>query len=596
MKLLAIRSVLSAILLSTTALATPAPAPVPAPAPDAAPEPITAPVVAAAAAGPDLEKRFDTVIVDIPTGGKVKGRSLLKVESFNAIPYADPPVGPLRLRPPRRLSRDPGTVDGTGLAAGCPQMYISSGARDAVEKIGGKLLDLPFLKPITGQEDCLTINVQRPAGTKPSDKLPVLFWIYGGGFQFGSTNTYDATSLLASAVGQKQPFVFVAVNYRLAGFGFMPGKEILKDGSANLGLLDQRMGLEWVADNIAAFGGDPSKVTIWGQSAGSISVYNQMLLYGGNATYKGHPLFRGAIMNSGSAVPADPVDCPKGQAVYDAVVASGGCAGSPDTLACLRGLDYDTFHKAVNSVPATTEYNSVALSYLPRPDGVLIPDSPDVMVEQGRLHAIPFILGDQEDEGTILSLAQTNVTTVDDMTDYLSNIYFHNAPREKLKQFVQTYEPALLQGSPFRTGIFNELYPGFKRMSAMLGDMTFILTRRIILKITTKTKPDMPFWSYLSSYDYGTPIVGTFHASDIIQVFYGIPPNNAMRSCRTYYFNFLYNLDPNKGVSGYTHWPQWKEKQEMMWFKSGSANGILKDDFRGGSAAFLEANRDIMHI
>lgn len=113
---------------------------------------------------------------------------------------------------------------------------------------------------------------------------------------------YDPASLLSQAIDQDQPFVFVGVNYRVAGFGFMPGKEILADGSSNLGLLDQRMGLEWVADNIAAFGGDPTKVTIWGESAGAISVFDQMALYGGNITYKDQPLFRGAIMNSGSIV------------------------------------------------------------------------------------------------------------------------------------------------------------------------------------------------------------------------------------------------------------------------------------------------------
>lgn len=130
---------------------------------------------------------------------------------------------------------------------------------------------------------------------------------------------YDGSSIVADSVAQGKPVVFVAVNYRVGGFGFLPGKEILSDGSSNLGLLDQRLGLQWVADNIAAFGGDPDKVTIWGESAGAISVMDQMLLYNGDITYKGKPLFRGGIMDSGSIVPADPVDCPKGQAIYDAV-------------------------------------------------------------------------------------------------------------------------------------------------------------------------------------------------------------------------------------------------------------------------------------
>lgn len=130
---------------------------------------------------------------------------------------------------------------------------------------------------------------------------------------------YDGTSIVADSVAQGQPVVFVAVNYRLGGFGFLPGKEVLADGSSNLGLLDQRLGLQWVADNIAAFGGDPTKVTIWGESAGAISVMDHMLLYDGDNTYNGEPLFRAGIMNSGSVTPADPVDCPKGQLIYDTV-------------------------------------------------------------------------------------------------------------------------------------------------------------------------------------------------------------------------------------------------------------------------------------
>ena len=130
---------------------------------------------------------------------------------------------------------------------------------------------------------------------------------------------YDGTSIVADSVAQGKPVIFVAVNYRVGGFGFLPGKEVLADGSANLGLLDQRLGLQWVADNIAAFGGDPDKVTIWGESAGAISVMDQMLLYNGDHTYKGKTLFRAGIMNSGSIVPADPVVCPKGQLIYDTV-------------------------------------------------------------------------------------------------------------------------------------------------------------------------------------------------------------------------------------------------------------------------------------
>ncbi|KAG6024766.1 hypothetical protein E4U41_001687 [Claviceps citrina] len=543
-----------------------------------------------------LEERFQTVDVDLPSGGTITGRSSGKVESFNAIPYADPPVGPLRLKPPRRFSGPFGRRDGTGTAPACPQMFLSRESLGAVGAVVNDILQLPLLKTINGQEDCLTVTVQRPAHTGPDAKLPVLFWIFGGGFELGATSVYDGTNLLGSAVDQKQGFVFVAVNYRVAGFGFMPGKEILADGSANIGLLDQRMALEWVADNIAAFGGDPDKVTIWGESAGAISVFDQMALYDGDASYKGKPLFRGAIMNSGTVVPADAVDCPKGQAVYDKVVREAGCAASADTLECLRAVDYTTFLNAVNSLPGIISYQALALSYLPRPDGKVLTQSPERLAQAGKYHAVPMIIGNQEDEGTIFAILTSNITTLDHTIDYLSTYYFHGATRAQLRTLVQLYDLPPPHGSPFRTGLLNELYPGFKRLAALFGDLSFTLARRVTLAMATAAHPAVPAWSYLASYDHGTPFVGTFHASDILQIFHGIVPNHAMRSCRTYYFNFLHNQDPNRGVGGLAKWPRWADARKLMWFRSGFANDILKDDFRDPAADYIAQSKNSLYI
>lgn len=329
---------------------------------------------------------------------------------------------------------------------------------------------------------------------------------------------YDGESLLTNAIDQDQPYVFVAVNYRVAGFGFMPGAEILADGSANVGLLDQRMGLEWVADNIAAFGGDPTRVTIWGESAGAISVFDQMALYGGDIVYNGKPLFRGAIMDSGSLAPAENIDSAKAQKIYDKVVLTGGCSTSADTLACLRGLDYDTFLNAVNSVPGILGYNNVALSYLPRPDGVVLPQSPNVLASTGQYAAVPMIIGDQEDEGTLFALFTPNVTTDAELVEYFSDIFFQQATDAQIQGLLDTYPQDAASGSPFNTLLLNELYPQFKRIAAILGDVVFTLTRRGFLASALAANPGVPSWSYLASYDFGTPYLGTFHASDIIQV------------------------------------------------------------------------------
>lgn len=392
--------------------------------------------------------------------------------------------------------------------------------------------------------------------------------------------------------------MFVAVNYRVAGFGFMPGAEILADGSANLGLLDQRMGLEWVADNIAAFGGDPAKVTIWGESAGAISVLDQMALYGGNITYNGQPLFRGAIMNSGSIVPADPVDCPKGQAVYDTVVATAGCSSAADTLECLRGLAYEDFLQASNSVPGFLGYNSVALSYLPRPDGTALPDSPEILIEKGQYAAVPMIIGDQEDEGTLFSLFTENVTTTEDLVEYLSTIYFQDATVAQIEALVDLYPDNIISGSPFRTLLLNELYPQYKRIAAILGDLVFTLTRRGFLTSAAAANPAVPSWSYLASYDYGTPYLGTFHGSDILQVFYGIYDNYAAREIRTYYYNFLYSLDPNQGNDSFPDWPAWADTgsgNQLAWFSADSST-YMTDDFRNDSYAYIFSDVAAFHV
>ncbi|EEY21735.1 lipase [Verticillium alfalfae VaMs.102] len=524
-------------------------------------------VAAQSDATPALDERAAgtaTVVLPLAT---VLGNVMNKVESFGGIPFAEPPVGRLRLKPPQRITRNLGTFDATGPAAACPQM-VSSNLR-APKQMQSFLCCTGFLAA-------------------------------GSSSQLGWSSMYDGTGLINHGVDLKKPFIFVAVNYRVAGFGFMPGKEILADGSSNLGLLDQRMGLEWVADNIASFGGDPSKVTIWGESAGAISVFDQMALYDGDNTYKGKPLFRGAIMNSGSMVPADPVDCPKGQAVYDLVVREAGCAGKADTLNCLRDVPYQTFLKAVTSTPGILSYNSVALSYLPRPDGKVLTQSPDILAATGKYAAVPMIIGNQEDEGTLFGLFQPNLTTTDRFVDYLQKLFFNGATKAQLTTLVNTYDngvAAVISGSPHRTALLNEIFPGFKRRSAVLGDLVFTLTRRAFLSLTKAAHPNVPAWSYLASYNYGTPILGTFHGSDLLQVFYGILPNYASRQIRTYYTNFVHDLDPNVGSAAqYPNWPRWDQGKKLINFLANRAGGLLDDNFRSDSYDFIAKNVGALYI
>ncbi|KAL2797467.1 cholinesterase [Aspergillus keveii] len=547
-------------------------------------------------AAPAHVKRAAPTATIASPAATIVGKTSLGVDVFNAIPFAKPPTGPLRLKPPQPLTDALGTVDATAFPKACPQFFFSTNDDDWPISVLGDLTNHPLFQTITNAgEDCLTLDIRRPAGTTADDKLPVLVWIFGGAFELGGTAMYEATPLVKSSVSLDMPIIHVAMNYRVGGFGFLPGKEILADGAGNLGLLDQRLALEWVADNIAAFGGDPEKVTIWGESAGAISVFDQMILYDGDNTYKGKKLFRGAIMNSGGIVPADPVDSAKGQTVYDTVVSEAGCSSAPDTLECLRDLDYDTFLDAANSVPGVLSYHSVALSYLPRPDGTALTDSPDVLAKTGRYARVPFINGNMEDEGTIFALFQANITTKQGVADYLSKYFFHGATLDQMEELVATYPDVTTHGSPFRTGLLNNWYPQFKRIAAILGDLTFTLTRRVLFQTVEDLTPEVPSWSYLASWNYLTPVLGSFHGGDILQVFYGILPNYASRSIHTYYFSFVYDLDPNSRRGRFMEWPQWGEDHQMMQFFN-NRGALLKDDFRTESYNFITANVESFYI
>lgn len=186
------------------------------------------------------------------------------LESFRGIPYAQPPVGNLRLRVPQPLdpNRNLGNIDATILFPNaCPQQ-ITDNRFDIPDFPGrvGQVVETVFNSPLVdnnrvgGNEDCLTLNVQRPGETQAGANLPVLIWFYGGGFEIGSTLSYDGANVVQRSIEVGKPVVLVTMNFRSAAFGFLGGREVLQDGSTNLGLRDQLLAMQWVADNIRQFG------------------------------------------------------------------------------------------------------------------------------------------------------------------------------------------------------------------------------------------------------------------------------------------------------------------------------------------------------
>jgi para-nitrobenzyl esterase len=200
--------------------------------------------------------------------GSLRGAPEDGVEVFKGIPFAAPPVGPLRWKAPQAPAKWSGVREATASGNACIQGPV--GANMGAESAAGYALG--DQGPFTTSEDCLYLNVRRPAGTKAGAGLPVMVWIHGGGFRLGhgSQRTYNGTGLL------KRGVILVTPNYRLGALGFLAHPELSAESSnrvsGNYGLLDAIAALQWVKQNIAALGGDPSNVTIFGESAGGAAV------------------------------------------------------------------------------------------------------------------------------------------------------------------------------------------------------------------------------------------------------------------------------------------------------------------------------------
>ncbi|VDB90063.1 unnamed protein product [Peniophora sp. CBMAI 1063] len=211
-------------------------------------------LVAAWTATPD-EPAGPEVILD---NGTFVGTSEGDVSAFRGLPYAQPPVGDLRFRLP--VANDPynGIYNATVFSAACIQQTANVTNATALNPIAAELLQqiIDSSQQSVEDEDCLTIDVYAPANATQDSRLPVAYWIYGGGFQNGAASWYNGTALVARSLQIDEPVIYVAVNYRLSALGFAGSAEVREAGIGNIGLHDQRLGLRWVQQYISTFGGD----------------------------------------------------------------------------------------------------------------------------------------------------------------------------------------------------------------------------------------------------------------------------------------------------------------------------------------------------
>ncbi|KAK4496750.1 hypothetical protein PRZ48_012733 [Zasmidium cellare] len=543
--------------------------------------------------------------------------NFLGVNSFLGMPFAK--AGRLE-NPVVYNSSDKlaGVQDATKYGKACPQQeatatQFSSGNSQANAVLAA--IEQVAFGPISNQgEDCLTINVQMPANVSSTDNLPVLMWIFGGGFQLGSSASlgaeltaiqgliYQGARLVQRSIEMGQPIIFVSANYRLNAFGTLASQEITDANVSNLMLKDQREAMRWVQKYIGQFGGDKSKVTIFGESAGSVSVATQMVLNGGD----NEGLFRAAIMASGGILKLQ--DYHRGQETFDFIAQKSGCGAATDKIACLRTADYNLIYNAVQQVPNFFSYTGLAVPWEVRPDGKFLPASPHTLLRQGKIANVPYIIGDMKDEGTIFSLTpQSNMTTDQDFQAFWRTNYFPQLSGAQVKAFTDLYSQDPAQGSPFDTGDLNAIGPQHKRLAAAQGDYMFQSGRRDLLNYTYATQPAYTYLIEQSAYIIGQlapfasltgfPLVGSFHASDVILNDFGLIPaaisKNTLNLMSTY-ISFVNTLDPNNhGLKDLPHWPTWDPQRKAMFKYNESGCSIIRDDYREEQMGFVNENADV---
>ncbi|XP_061825929.1 fatty acyl-CoA hydrolase precursor, medium chain-like [Nerophis lumbriciformis] len=302
----------------------------------------------------------------------VKGKET-GVYAYLSVPFAKPPLGPaLRLSAPQDVDRWEGVRDATKQPPIC--MQSRQVLQDVSELLGGLITEIPDVS-----EDCLYLNIYTPESRAHDAKLPVMVWIHGGGFAIGSTSSFDGSALAAY-----QDVVVVLIQYRLGIWGFSStGDEHM---SGNFGLLDQVQALRWVQKHIHNFGGDPSSVTIFGESAGGVSV--SMLLL----SPLSHGLIHRAIAQSGTAamdalVTNDPLPVTK------AIANRTGCniESTQHIADCMKNLDPDTILKITEQEKAMKIYINI--------DGVFLKKPLNELFEKQEILNVPFMTGVNDHEG-----------------------------------------------------------------------------------------------------------------------------------------------------------------------------------------------------
>lgn len=414
----------------------------------------------------------------VPTvSGPVRGVQRPGGTVWLGIPYAAPPVGPLRFRSPQPPAPWNEPLDTQQYGAIAPQRVVP-------------MLGITAQTPQS--EDCLTLNVFVPEGA--NGPLPVMVWIHGGAYALGSSRqpAYDGSKLTATG-----DVILVTINYRLGAFGFLDLSAFSTDDirfDRNNALLDQITALEWVRDNIANFGGDPGNVTLFGQSAGGGAVTTLMTVP------RARGLFHRAIAQSS---PATSVYGP-GRTGRIASRFLELAQLTPETVGELLSMPSSTLlglsDRLYDDIPTTSPGT---LAYAPMVDVDLVPDYPIRVFQRGEQHPIPLVIGNVRDEATLFRYMKSPLVPI--AAPVLRGLF--GEVKQDQPEITLPTEPQLLAA-----------YRGRKNLNARLhlaGDFGFRMPTLWLVQAHAKVAP-----TWLYRFDYSTPSmrlmgIGATHATEV---------------------------------------------------------------------------------
>jgi para-nitrobenzyl esterase len=419
------------------------------------------------------------------TLGAVAGSQNDGILAFKGIPFAAPPVGANRFRPPQPAMPWTGTRDATRYGPIAPQ------TPSPLESLFGGP------QPEQSEADCLTLNIFTPGAD--GARRPVMVWIHGGAFVTGSGSTpwYDGT-----AFARNGDVVLVTINYRLGALGFLHlddvgGEAFAGTGSGNVGILDQVAALEWVRDNIEGFGGDPNNVTAFGESAGAMSVGTLL----GLPAAKG--LFVKAIPQSGAAHHARPTE--EASEMARRFLAEAGLSADANGVAALRELPLDALMAAQASLLPKTAASG-GLAFAPVVDGIVLPERPIDAIGGGSAADVAVLIGTTRDEMKLFSMMDPSLTDLDDHKLVRRGAAFAGSA-EKAEALVATYRATRPDASA------GDLW------SAMSTDHVF----RIPAVRLAERQSGLGNAVYMYRFDWATPVfggqLGACHALEIPFVF-----------------------------------------------------------------------------